>query len=83
MTFFTKRNNEAIRTRRNEGHVLRTMLDVPGGPTGKEAGRNTEKQVGKSVQRDMESVGLKEEDTGLLDRTTWKREIKNYSDNPR
>ena len=54
--------------RREEGHVLSRMLDAP--VAGKRwRGRQTTRWK-DSCKRDMESVGLKDED--VLDRTKWK-----------
>ena len=44
--------------------------------TRKETERNTETRRKDSCERDMESVGLKEEE--VLDRTTWKNDTRNY-----
>ena len=42
--------------------------------------KETEKKTENQVERDMESVGLKED---ALDRTKWKNDIHNHSGDPR
>ena len=59
----------------DEEHVLRRMSEAPCSIKKETDGR--QKQGG----RDMESVGLKEED--VLDRTKWKNDIHNHSGDPR
>ena len=46
-------------------------------------GEDDRKPGGKTRVRDVESVWLKQEDVGLLDRTEWKNDIQNHSDDPR
>ena len=65
--------------RREEGHVLRRMLDAPV-PGKRRRGRQTTRWK-DSCKRDRESVGLKEED--VLDRTKCKNVIHKYSGDPR
>ena len=54
--------------RRDEGHVLRRMLDAPA-PGKRRIGRQKTRWKDSS-KRDVEGVWLNEEDT--LDRTKWK-----------
>ena len=65
--------------RRDEGHVLRRMLDVP--VAGKRRRGRPKTRWKDSCKRDMVSVGLKEED--VLDRTMWKNDIQYHSGGPR
>ena len=65
--------------RREEGHVLRRMLDIPV-PGKRRRGRH-EARWKHSCKRNMESIGSKEED--VLDRTKWKNDIHNHSGDPR
>ena len=66
--------------RRDEGHVLRRMLDAPV-TCRRHTERKTDNRVERLSKRYMESVGLKVED--ILDRTKWKRDIQNHSGDPR
>ena len=65
--------------RREEGHVLRRMLDAPV-PGKRRRGRQTAGWK-DSCRRDTESVGLMEED--VLERTKWKNGNKYHSGDPR
>ena len=65
--------------RREEGHVLRRMLDAP--VQGKRQRGRQKTRWKDSCKRDMESVGLKDKDA--LDRTMWKNDIHNHSGDPR
>ena len=65
--------------RRDEGHVLRKMLDAP--VQGKRRRRRQTTRWKDSCKRDMESAGLKEDD--VLDRTKWRNDIHNHSGDPR
>ena len=65
--------------RRDEGHVLRKTLDVRE-PGTRRRGRQKIRWK-DSCKRDMESLGLKEEDA--LDRTKWKNDIQYHSGDPR
>ena len=66
-------------TRRDEGHMLRRMLDAP--VPGKRARGRHNTRWKDSCKRDMESVGLKEDDE--LDRAKWKNDIHNHSGDSR
>ena len=66
--------------RREEGHILRRMVDAPV-PGKRQRGRQTTRWK-DSCKSNMGSVGLKEED--VPDRTKWKKEdIHNHSDDSR
>ena len=65
--------------RSGEGLVLRRMLDAP--VPGKKLRGRHETRWKDSCKRDMERVGLKEED--VLDRTKWKNGIQYHSGDPR
>ena len=58
---------------REEEHVLRRMLDTP--VPGKRRRGRPNTRWKDSCKRDMENVGLKEED--VLDRIMWKNDIHN------
>ena len=62
--------------RRDEGHVIRRMLDAR--VTGKRRRGRQKTRWKDSCKRDVESVGLK-----MKDGTKWKRGIQNDSCDPR
>ena len=61
--------------RRNEGHVLRIMLDGPVCLRGQTRGGRQKTRWKDSSKRYMESGGLKQEDAG----TKWNIEMQNHS----
>ena len=67
-----------VRKNKEKGRMARAKTNVR--CTNTRRGRQKNRWNG-SCKRDMESVGLTEED--VLDRIKWKNDIQNYSGDPR